>query len=83
MENTDQHLTPCASLLCDLKARNWSYTQIAYAVGMTRSGVCDILKGRTVQPQSEHVAKIRALHATGLTAVSNPRDRTRAKKVIL
>ena len=67
--------SPCARLLRDLRARGWSYAQIGNVIGLRRSSVCDIERGRTVQPRPAVAERLRALHATGLTGPYNPNRR--------
>jgi transcriptional regulator with XRE-family HTH domain len=69
----------CRRLLADLQQRQWSYAQIGRVMGVRRSQVCNLSKGRSVRPTDEHMAALIALHATGLPGPYNPHDMTRRK----
>lgn len=69
----------CRRLLADLKQRQWSYAQIGRVMGVRRSQVCNLAKGRSVRPTDEHMAALIGLHATGLPGPYNPHDMTRRK----
>ncbi len=68
----------CAAMLRDLRAQGWSYAQIGNVIGLRRSSVCDIERGRTVQPRPAAAERLRALHAMQLPAPPNPMRRTKS-----